>query len=83
MANLNLEIISPSGILFSGTCNMATVPSVEGEMGIMFGHEAVIATLKEGQITVYDDKQNVIKTLEVKSGFAKMQSAEKLLVLVD
>ena len=62
---------------------MATVPSVEGEMGIMFGHEAVIATLKEGQITVYDDKQNVIKTLEVKSGFAKMQSAEKLLVLVD
>ena len=83
MANLNLEIISPSGILFSGACNMATVPSVEGEMGIMFGHEAVIATLKEGQITVYDDKQNVIKTLEVKSGFAKMQSAEKLLVLVD
>lgn len=82
MTNLNLEIISPKGILFKGTCNMATIPSVEGEMGVMAGHEAVIVSLKAGQIAVYDDKQNLVKTFDVESGFAE-QSAEKLLVLAE
>lgn len=82
MANLNLEIISPNGVLFKGPCHMAVIPSVEGEMGIMAGHEAVIVNLKAGQVSVYDDKQNLIKTFEVESGFAE-QSAEKLLVLAE
>lgn len=82
MASLNLEIISPAGVLFKGACHMAVVPSVEGEMGVMHGHEAVIVNLKAGQISVFDDKQNVVKSFDVKSGFAE-QSAEKLLVLIE
>jgi F0F1-type ATP synthase epsilon subunit len=60
-----------------------TVPSVEGEMGVMYGHEAVIASLQEGQIKIFDDKQNVVKTFDVKAGFAEMQGSEKLLILLD
>ncbi|MBP7710049.1 MAG: hypothetical protein KA100_03150 [Rickettsiales bacterium] len=82
MANLNLEIISPTGVLFKGACHMAVVPSVEGDMGVMHGHEAVIVNLKAGQVVVYDDKQNVIQSFDVVSGFAE-QSAEKLLVLAE
>ena len=83
MSGLSLEIISPTGIIFKGDCHMAVIPSVSGEIGVMYGHEAVVVSLKEGQIVAYDDKQNPIKTLDVKSGFAEMQSLEKLLVLVD
>jgi F-type H+-transporting ATPase subunit epsilon len=81
--NLNLEIISPTGILFKGECFMATVPSVEGEMGVMYEHEAVIASLAAGQVKIFDANQNVIKTFDVKSGFAEVQNPGKLLVLLD
>ena len=83
MTHLKLEIISPAGTLFKGDCAIVTVPSVEGEMGVMYGHEAVIVSLQEGQIKVLDDGQNVVKTFDVKSGFAEMRGAEKLLVLLD
>jgi F-type H+-transporting ATPase subunit epsilon len=83
MADLNLEIIAPTGVIFKGSCHMAVVPSVDGEIGVMYGHETIVAMLKAGQISVYDNKQNVVKTFAVESGFAEMQGAEKLLVLVD
>ncbi len=83
MSNLNLEIISVTGVVFKGQCNMAVVPSVEGDIGVMFGHESLIAKLREGQITIYDDKQNIVKQIDVTGGFAEMHSAETLSVLVD
>jgi F-type H+-transporting ATPase subunit epsilon len=83
MSNLNLEIISVTGVVFKGQCNMAVVPSVEGDIGVMFGHESLIAKLREGQITIYDDKQNIVKQIDVKGGFAEMHAAETLSVLVD
>lgn len=82
MANLNIEIISPSGVLFKGMGYLATIPAFDGEMGIMRGHETVVATLQAGKIEIYDEKQNLIKALDVVGGFAK-QNAEGLLVLVD
>ncbi len=82
MTSLNLEIISPLGVLYKGSCHMAVIPSVDGEMGVMSGHEAVVVNLKAGKIAVYDDKQNLLKTFDVESGFAE-QSAEKLLVLAE
>ena len=83
MANLNLEITSPKGILFQGECFMTTIPSSEGEMGVMFGHESVVAALKAGIITIYDDKQTIVKTIEINGGFAEVQNNKKLLVLAD
>ena len=46
MPSLSLEIISPSGIIFKGDCHMAVIPSVSGEIGVMHGHEAAIASLQ-------------------------------------
>jgi len=83
MSALNLEIISPNGILFKGECRLAVVPSVEGDLGIMAGHEMVIVSLREGKIDIYDDKETLIKSFEVTTGFAKMQAANDLLVLLD
>ncbi len=83
MTDLNLEIISPNGVVFKGNCHMAVVPSVDGEMGVMFGHEAVIVGLKAGEVTIFDDKQNSLKNFAVTSGFAEVKSDGNLLVLID
>lgn len=83
MSKLNLEIISPEGVIFKGECYMAVVPSAAGEIGVMQNHEALIAALKEGQISIQDDKQNIIKTIDVKGGYAQMHANDKLLILLD
>jgi F-type H+-transporting ATPase subunit epsilon len=83
MSELKLEIISPTGVLFKGECHMAVVPSVAGEIGIMYGHEAVVAKLQEGKVSIYDEKNNLVRSFDITSGFAEMHGAEKLLVLVD
>jgi F-type H+-transporting ATPase subunit epsilon len=79
--SLHLEIISPTGVLFKGACHMVVIPSIEGDIGVMHGHESIMVTLKAGQIAIYDDKQNITKTFDVENGFAE-QSAEKFLILV-
>jgi F0F1-type ATP synthase epsilon subunit len=83
MTQLNLEIISVSGVILKCECSMAVVPSVEGDIGVMLGHESIIAKLREGQISVYDDKQNIIKQIDILGGYAEMHDAKKLSVLVD
>ena len=49
----------------------------------MYGHEAIISNLREGEIQLYDDSQNIFKTVDIKGGFAEMQGEEKLLILVN
>ena len=79
---LNIEIISPSGYLFSGTCHMAVIPATNGEMGIMSDHESVITSLKEGKISIYDDQQNITDQFEISAGFVEVLE-DKLLALVE
>lgn len=83
MSELKVQITSPEGDLFNGLCHLAVVPSTIGDIGFMYDHEIIVASLREGEITLYDAAQKLIKSFPVKSGFAKMQSEEKLLVLVD
>jgi len=83
MSNLKLEIISPEGVIFNGNCHIAVIPSTLGDIGFMYGHEAVVALIREGQITVFDDKQNILKQIDVVGGYVEMNGAEKLSVLVD
>lgn len=83
MANLNLEIISPSAVIFKGQCHMAVIPCAEGDIGVMQGHENLVANLKAGEITIYDTPNNVKEKIEVTSGFAEINGVDKLLVLLD
>jgi F-type H+-transporting ATPase subunit epsilon len=83
MADLKIEIISIEGLIFKGSCTIAVVPAISGDLGIMHGHEAIISNLRDGEIQLYDDSQNIFKTVIIKGGFAEMQGEEKLLILVN
>ncbi len=80
---LNVEIISPAGVIFHGECLMAVVPSITGEIGVMQGHEAFIATLAQGTVKIYNDRQEITKEIEVTGGFAEISDDKKLVVLLD
>lgn len=83
MANFTLEIISLDGVIFNAPCHLAVIPGSAGDIGVMQDHESIITSLREGKIEIYDDKQNLLKSFDVKGGFAKMISEDKLVVLLD
>lgn len=83
MSKLNLEVISKTGVEFSGECTQVVVPCVEGEIGFMFGHEIVVAILRDGRLRILGDNDKVIEEIDVKGGYVEMKSEDQLIVLVD
>ena len=48
--NFKIEIISPEKIVFSDSAKIVTLPSYEGDMGILKNHISIITFLKPGII---------------------------------
>ena len=57
--NFKFEIISPEKIVFSGEANMVTLPSYEGDMGVLKNHISIITFLRPGIIKIQTDKNNL------------------------
>ena len=57
--NFNTEIISPEKIIFSGQTSLVTIPSYEGDMGILKDHISIITFLKPGILTVKKSDNNL------------------------
>ena len=56
--NFKVEIISPEKIIFSDNVTMITLPSYEGDMGILKNHISIITFLKPGIIKVKKNDDN-------------------------
>jgi len=50
--SLHVEIVSPDGAVYSGTVAMVVAPGVEGELGILPRHEALVSLLAIGETRV-------------------------------
>ena len=79
---LHIEIISPAGIVFDDYCHMATIPTTNGDLGIMKNYESTLSRLRAGKIDIYNDKSQIIKSFEITGGFAN-NVEDKLIVLLD
>ena len=53
-----LEIISPEKIIFSEDVKMVTLPSYEGDMGVLKNHISIITFLRPGIIKVQKKGEN-------------------------
>ena len=53
-----LEIISPEKIIFSEDVKMVTLPSYEGDMGVLKNHISIITFLRPGIIKVQKNDNN-------------------------
>ena len=54
-----LEIISPEKIIFSEDVKMVTLPSYEGDMGVLKNHISIITFLRPGIIRVQKKEEDI------------------------
>ena len=49
---LTVDIVAPDQVLWSGTADRVVAPTVEGEIGLLTGHEPVLSVLRAGTVRV-------------------------------
>lgn len=76
-----LELVSPAKLLLSRQVEMAVIPAIEGEMGVLPGHSPMIVALRGGVIRVRENGAET-ERLFVPGGFAEV-SPERCTVLAD
>ncbi len=80
MAQIHLEVVTPSGPVVSEEVDIVTAPGTGGEFGVLANHAPFLSTIKTGTLSFKRDKQT--KYLMVSGGFAEV-SNNKITFLVE
>jgi F-type H+-transporting ATPase subunit epsilon len=81
MANtLRLEIVTPEAIVYSKDVDMVTLPSVEGQLGILPEHVGLMTQLVPGEIIVRKDGRD--EFLAVGEGLVEV-TGKRVSILTD
>jgi len=70
MATLKLEIITPTAKVFEGDVDSVQLPGVEGEMGVLPNHEALVTELNAGELVIVQNGKTQV--LAIGEGFAEI-----------
>lgn len=77
-----LQIISLSDALWSGDVREVSLPGSIGRLGVMAGHAPLLATLREGMVSVYPLKAEPPLHVYVSGGYVEVQPGN-VLVMAD
>ncbi len=80
MAQIHLEVVTPTGPVVSEDVDIVTAPGVEGEFGVLANHAPFLSAIKTGTLVFKQDKRE--KFLMVSGGFAEV-SNNKVTFLVE
>ena len=80
MVTMKLEIITPENIIYSGDVESVIAPGMEGELGILPHHAALMTSLKCGDITV--TVEGINNRYPVSGGFLEVID-NKVTILAD
>src|ERR1035437_7039233 len=73
MHDLNIEIITPSKVTFSGGAKSITIPGTLGSFQVLFNHAPIISTFETGLIKVnIENKNNVLVLADSLEGVASI-----------
>ncbi|MFK7839719.1 MAG: ATP synthase F1 subunit epsilon [Bdellovibrionales bacterium] len=78
---IQFELVSPEERLISEPVNMAVIPGTEGKFGVLAGHSALVATLKNGVVELQIEGQEP-RRIFIAGGFADV-TAEQCSVLAE
>lgn len=72
MNTFPVEIVAIDKVAYAGPCVSLVVPAIDGEFGIMAGHEPVVVAIEAGELryTLEDDPDPII--LAVGEGFVEV-----------
>ena len=68
MANLTVELVAANGKIWEGEAHLVRARSVDGELGIMAGHEPMLAALAPGEVLIRAEGGQDA-TVEIDGGF--------------
>jgi F-type H+-transporting ATPase subunit epsilon len=77
---LNLEIVTPEKKVFDEAVDSVTIPTTNGEIGVLPNHAPLISTLKPGILTV--STRGASERMAIAGGFVEV-SANKVSILAD
>jgi F-type H+-transporting ATPase subunit epsilon len=80
MAQIQLEVVTPSGAVVSEEVDIVTAPGVGGEFGVLANHAPFLSTIKTGTLSYKKDRTS--KFLMVTGGFTEV-SNNKITFLVE
>lgn len=69
---LDLRIISPERMIYSGSVDYVTLPGTVGSFTVLDNHAPIISSLERGTL-VYNCLENGIQRIQIKSGFAQVK----------
>lgn len=77
---IQLDIVTPYGLAYSGEVSEVTAVAGEGEIGVLPGHTSLITTLKAGMLTFKNGKETL--WFFVSGGYAEIIS-DRITILAD
>jgi len=80
MAQIHLEVVTPSGPVIKDDVDIVTAPGYGGEFGVLANHAPFLSTIKTGTLSFKKDKQT--RYLMVSGGFSEV-SNNKITFLVE
>ncbi|MCE7480448.1 MULTISPECIES: F0F1 ATP synthase subunit epsilon [Microbacterium] len=76
---LNVSLVSADAEVWTGDATLVVAKTVEGEIGIMSGHEPILAILAEGQVRITRaDGSKVLANAQ--DGFLSMEGSQLTIV---
>lgn len=70
MASLQLEIVTPEQKVFSGEVQSVVIPTVQGEIQVLPGHDSLMAMLIPGELRIFTGNES--KGMAVGEGFVEV-----------
>ncbi|MEA2906080.1 MAG: F-type H+-transporting ATPase subunit epsilon [Alphaproteobacteria bacterium] len=80
MSTFHFDLVSPEKLLFSGEVDQVDIPGSEGDFGVLAGHAPLMAMLRPGILTIFQDGAGL--RVVVNGGFAEV-NPDGLTVLAD
>lgn len=77
---VNVEVITPQQVVYSGEVDMISVPGSDGMMGIMGGHAPLISTLDIGELVLHEGNDQSF--IAISGGIVEVRP-DKVTVLAD
>jgi F-type H+-transporting ATPase subunit epsilon len=81
MATFHFDLVSPEKLLFSSDVVQVDIPGIEGDFGVLAGHEPMVTTVRPGVLVIYEGGGEQLRIV-VNGGFAEV-GPEGLTVLAD
>lgn len=73
MATLRVELVAADQAVWTGEAKMVVAKTVEGEIGLLPGHEPMLAILGAGEVRITLEDGNIIKA-NAEDGFLSVEN---------